>query len=88
MHSRPHYLNLYLEAAIRRIEINPEGTINNHTVQYLAFADDVVIIKRTDKCLSESTQQLDEGAQQLGLEINNDKTKYMINTTTKKFWKN
>jgi hypothetical protein len=33
--------------------------------------------------LKESTQQLDEGAQQLGLEINNDKTKYMINTRNK-----
>jgi hypothetical protein len=51
-------------------------------LQYLAFADDVVIIGRIDKCFKESTQ-LDEGAQQLGLEIKNDKTKYMINTRNK-----
>jgi hypothetical protein len=33
--------------------------------------------------LKESTQQLVEEAQQLGLEINNDKTKYLINTRNK-----
>jgi hypothetical protein len=31
-------------------------------VQYLAFADNVVIVGRTDKCLKENTQQLDEEA--------------------------
>jgi hypothetical protein len=35
--------------------------------------------------LKESTQ-LDEGAQQLGLEINIDKTKYMINTRNKEIF--
>jgi hypothetical protein len=78
--------NLCLEAAIRRIEINPGGTINKRMVQYLVFADDVVIIGRSDICLKECTQQLDEGAQQLVLEINNDKTKYMINTRNKEIF--
>jgi hypothetical protein len=55
-------------------------------VHYLAFADNVVIIGRTDKCLKESTQQLDEEAQQLGLEINNDKTKYIMNTRNKEMF--
>jgi hypothetical protein len=35
--------------------------------------------------LKESTQ-LDEGAQQLGLEINIDRTKYMINTRNKEIF--
>jgi hypothetical protein len=36
--------------------------------------------------LKETTQKLDKGAQQLGLEINNDKTKYMINTRNKEIF--
>jgi hypothetical protein len=55
------------------------GTETVCMVQYLSLSSDVVTIATTEKCLKQSTQQLDEEAQQLGLEINNGKTKYMIN---------
>lgn len=48
----PTLFNLVLERCIRKIEINPGGNIYNRTCkQYLAYADDVVILARTQQAL-------------------------------------
>jgi len=63
-----------LEYAIKRVQVNQEGLKLNGTHQLLAYADDVNI-------LGGSVHTVKENAEALvvtGLEVNADKTKYMI----------
>jgi uncharacterized lipoprotein YehR (DUF1307 family) len=46
-------------------------------VQINAYAYDVVTISRNLKGLEETLQELDNTAQEIGLTINHNKTKYM-----------
>lgn len=62
-------------------EINPGGTILNRTVQNLAFADDVDLVARSEKSLVASFKEMESGAKELGLNVNEEKTKYMISRT-------
>jgi hypothetical protein len=50
--------NIVLEKVIRSIEINPNGTIFNRTRQYLAYADDVVILGRAVTATEEVLAQI------------------------------
>jgi hypothetical protein len=69
--------NIVLEKAIRNIEINPNGMIFNRTRQYLAYADDMVILGRSVRVIEEVVAQLKNTALKAGLAINEGKTKYM-----------
>ena len=71
--------NIGLEKIIRNIELNPGGTIFSRSRQILGFADDVVLLARNTNNLEESLTQMQEIAIQAGLEINNNKTKYLNN---------
>ena len=71
--------NIGLERLIRKIIINPGGTIFNRMTQYLAFADDIVILSRNLISLDEVIQQVQSETGPAGLEINCTKTKYMYN---------
>ena len=71
--------NLCMEKIIRNIRINPGGTIYNRTRQYLAYADDVVILGRTEGYIKETLEEMATVTQQIGLQMNEMKTKYMIN---------
>ena len=71
--------NIGLERLIRKIIINPGGTIFNRMTQYLAFADDIVILSRNLISLDEVIQQIQSETGLAGLEINCTKTKYMYN---------
>lgn len=70
--------NLTLERVIRKIEINPGGTLLNRTVQYLAYADDLDILSRNERGMKEALEELTEESLKAGLCINKDKTKYML----------
>lgn len=54
------------------------GTIFYKSTQILAFADDIVIISRNQKTLCEQFIELEKAAQDMGMEINVQKTKYMF----------
>jgi hypothetical protein len=69
--------NIVLEKVIRNTEINPNGTIFNRTRQYLAYADDVVILGRSMRATEEVLAQIKYTALRAGLVINKSKTKYM-----------
>jgi sorting nexin-29 len=71
--------NLYMERIIRNVRINPGGTIFNRTRQCLAYADDVVILGRTEGYIKRTLEEMAEITQQIGLQMNDTKTKYMIN---------
>jgi hypothetical protein len=43
-----------MEKIIRNVKTNPGGTIFNRTRQYLAYADDVVILGRSVRYISET----------------------------------
>lgn len=72
---------------MRKLPINPGGTIFNRTTQNLAFADDIAMIGRSRKYLSECLKELQKEAIKYGLSINQEKTKYMINTRNKTRWR-
>jgi hypothetical protein len=67
--------NLVLEAALSKLDLR--GTISTRTKQLCAYADDVVIIARTQQALKETFIILQKEAEKLGLIINTKKMKYM-----------
>ena len=80
--------NIVLERVVRKLDINPGGTIYDRMVQVLAYADDVVIISRSIIDMQRTFLQLNEEGGKLGLTINEKKTKYMIATRNDKKWIN
>jgi hypothetical protein len=72
----PLLFNYALEYAIRRVQINKDGLKFNGTYHLLVYANDntlgesVHIIKKNTKPLVVATKN--------GLEVNADKTKYMV----------
>jgi hypothetical protein len=72
--------NLCMEKVITNVKIIPGGTIFNRTRQCLAYADHVVIILgRSIGYITETIEETAAVAPQIGLHINNTKTKYMVN---------
>ena len=66
--------NFALEWAIRRVRVNQDGLKLNGTHQLLAYADDVNILGGSIRAVKENA----EAAKEIGLEVNADKTKYMV----------
>ena len=66
---------MVLEAALLKVDLR--GNISTRTKQLCAYADEVVIIARTQKALKETFITLQEEAEKLGLIINTNKTKCM-----------
>ena len=74
------FFNLVLEQIVRRAGVNTEGTIFNKSVQLLGYADDIDIIGRSQRAIIEAFTVIEEQAKRVGLEVNEDKTKYMLST--------
>lgn len=73
----PVIFNLALEWTLRNARINTTGTIANRTVQILAYADDIDIASRDRRELDRCFNDLQQSAQQIGLHVNEGKTKYL-----------
>lgn len=67
--------NLVLEMVVRDIVTKMKGTIFDRLVH--AYADDVDIIARNLRSLTEDVEMLKVAALDVGLEINATKTKYL-----------
>jgi hypothetical protein len=78
--------NIALEKVIRESGIDTRGTAFHKSTQLLAYADDVDIIGRTERAVSETFIKLEEAAKRMGLIINQDKTKYLeaVNTPSRR----
>jgi len=80
--------NVVLEKVMRHIQINKGGSIYTRTLQILAYADDVNLIGRSTGRLNDAVIQMEEGANEVGLRINEEKTKYEIITRNKVRFRN
>jgi hypothetical protein len=74
----PLLFNFALGWAIRRVQVNQDGLKLNGTHQMLAYADDVNILGESIRAVKENAEALVVAAKKIGLEVNADKTKYMV----------
>jgi len=74
----PLLFNFDLEFAIRRVQIIQDGLTLNGTHQRLVFADDVNILDGSVHTVKEHAETLLVANKEIGIEINTDKTKYMV----------
>jgi len=76
--SLPLLFNSALEYVIRRIQVNQKGLILNGTHQLLVYAYDVNILTGSEHTIKKNAETLLVASKETGLEVNADKTKYMV----------
>ena len=74
----PLLFNFTLECAIRRVQVNQDGLKLNGTHQLLVYADDVYTLKGSIHTAKEHAKALVVASKEIRLEVNADKTKYMV----------
>ena len=74
----PMLFNFALEYAISRIQVNQGDLKLNGTHKLLAYADDVNILGGSIHILKENAEALVAATREIGLEVSDDKTKYMV----------
>jgi len=82
----PLPFNFALECAIRRVQVNQDGfelngthqRLVNGTHQLLVYADDVNILGGSVHTVKENAEALVVASKEIGLEVNADKTGYIV----------
>jgi hypothetical protein len=74
----PFLFNFVLEYAIERVQVNRDGSKLNGSHQLLAYADDVNILGASVHTVQENAETLVVVTKEIGLEVNADKTEYMV----------
>jgi hypothetical protein len=71
-------LNFALEYAIRKVQENQAGLKLNGTHQLLSYADDVILLGDDMDTINKNTETLINASKEIVLEVNVEKTKYML----------
>jgi len=74
----PLLFNFALVYAIRRVQVNQDDLKLNGTHQLLVYADDVNMLGGSVHTIKENAEALMVASKETGLEVNADKTKYMV----------
>jgi hypothetical protein len=67
-----------LEYAFKRVQENYVSSRLNGTDQFLVYADNVYLLGENINTVKEDTEALIEAIIEVGLEVNTEKTKYML----------
>jgi len=73
-----YLLNFALGYAIRMVQVNQVGSKLNGTNQLLVYDDDVNIVGGSIHTIKKNTEALVVASKETGLEVNADKTMYMV----------
>jgi hypothetical protein len=74
----PLLFNFALEYVIRKVQKNQVGLVMNGTHQLLVYADDINLLGDSVSTIKENTETLLGASRDVGIEINAEKTKYVI----------
>jgi hypothetical protein len=74
----PLFFNFALEYAVRKVQEYQAGLKLNGTHQLLAYADDMNLLGDNIDTINKNTQTLIGASKEVGLEVNVEKTKYML----------
>ena len=74
----PLFFNFPLKYAIRRVHVNQDGLKLDGTRQLVVYADDIYTLGGSVHTVKENTETLVAASKEIGLEVNDDKTKYMV----------
>jgi len=70
--------NFSLECAVGRVQVNQDGLKLNGTHQLLVYADYVNMLGGSVHTVKGNVEALIVASKEIGLEVNVDKTKYLV----------